>query len=97
MNRLNAWQWLWIVSFVPWVVGNNFAFTYMDNDWMFGYWDMTLNRFLEVLFPAQSQGITSVPALLAIFVAYLVPYVVLYNVANVIRRIVLEITAGFKK
>ena len=97
MSGPKVWQWLWIVGFIPWVIVNNFAFKYIDNDWLFGYWDVTLNQFLEFLFPAQAEGLMSAPALLAIFVAYLVPYIVLYYVADWLWQAVLSITAGFRQ
>ena len=39
MRRLNGWQRLWLVGFIPWVIVNFWAINNESPSWMLGYWE----------------------------------------------------------
>lgn len=84
MKRLNGWQWLWIVGFIPWVLFNSWAMAYVDDEWL------GIMPFVEFVFPSEPEGAM-------IIAAFLVPYIVLYYFAKLSWRATLWVRAGFRE
>ncbi len=93
--KLNGWQRLWLVGFVPWVIVNSWIYAEIEGDWLFGYWNSVFGVVTGPMFP-EPLGLLVPVLFLVIFLVYLVPYIVLYYGVKLFWCAARWVSAGFR-
>jgi len=93
--KLTGWQRLWLVGLAPWVLLNLLLITVYDDDAMFGYWGLIID--LGEPIERLSAALALLVYLPFLFLAFLVPYTVLWLAAELSWRGVLWVRADFRE